>query len=123
MMQSEQFLMSCDLSPEGTHSLYNPIATPPLFEIAEAKMRHQVFLANGYQIIGGICIVDKDEYDSDLSRVLSFHEKSSVHLANGALLGPYVMHLGGHTPITYRGVRFFMPDLAFNKGENNERAI
>lgn len=109
-----------DFSPEGTHSLYNLFAPPPFFDITEAKMRHQVFLANGYRVVGGVCIVDKDEYDSDLRRVLSFHEKSSVHLANGALLGPYVMRLGGHTPIRYRGVRFFMPDSTYNKGENNE---
>lgn len=122
-MSIDQSLKSCDLSPEATHSMYDPIASPPFFDIAEAEIRHQVFLANGYQIIGGICIVDKDEYDSNLRRVLSFHEKSSVHLANGALLGPYVMHLGGNTPITFRGVRFFMPDPTFNKGENNERTI
>ncbi len=108
-MISEPFLRSCDFSPEATHELYNPIAIPPLFEVAEAKMRHQVLLHQRFRIVGGVCISDPSEYDSDLQRILSFHEKSSIHLDNGALLGPYVVHLGGHKPVVFRGFRFFMP--------------
>lgn len=119
-MQDEQSLISCNFSPEATHSMYSPIATPPFFELDEAKKRHQAFLANGYQFVGGICLVDEDEYDSNLRRVLSFHEKSSIHLAAGALLGPYVVNAASYKPITFRGVRFFIPNSPFNRGEYNE---
>lgn len=121
IMANNRILHSCDFSPDATNELYNPIAIPPFFDVAEAKMRHQVFLHQRFRIVGGICISDPSEYDSDLQRILSFHEKSTIHLANGALLGPYVVHLGGHQPVAFRGLRFFMPNPSFNRyGDYNE---
>lgn len=94
-------------SPEATHSLYHLEEIPPYFEMNEAVTRYDAFLANGYSWIGGICLVDPDEFESDLRRVLSFHEKAHLHLQAGALMGPHVTILPGQEPILNRGVRIF----------------
>lgn len=103
-------LTQAKISPHETHAMYDLSLAPPLFEKTEAVARYQAFLEGGYRAIGGICLVDPAEFDSNLERVLSFHEKGRLHLQAGALLGPHVIILPGKEPILNRGVRIFERD-------------